>query len=539
MTSFPPIFSQQPPYRIMTCDGGGIYGLFTTLMLRQMCENNKNFLTPGQITMFAGTSAGALITLLLAKYENPREPLLSGEAESIFWNEYTYSNKLDPMQRVLSLYGLTAWSGRADFNHMLDQYFGDMTLGELKHRVLITTFDYSAHRAESNRTSWGPRVFCNFPDDEADRGLSVKYVAYAAASPATLRPIVDGYSDGGIFADDPAINAIAKVVQKGQHQLRLEQALEQVLAALMELADTMRGLLEQLLSGDAAGRDDAALRKTIQRTAVDKAIPALRHLAEIETPGPDELDELDDFIAVLQQTAGLDGAGDRDTLEILLQTLMQQLSFIKSMHRHSATLTPPPEIAARHRRIEEYIAHLDNHLDYLKNHYRNSSRISKGILLGLRLFFAHANDIHADLIPHQSASLRHLQVLSLGVGSDKIGYFSPNINLGIAPFNILPTNPGQMSYYPPLMNLLLDPVDEAASFQAGQLLGAGQYHRLDPHVIGFPVPPVLYAAYLARIDFWRRFMAREITRQAKTEATRRVVQQALDWLDENRWAVAA
>ncbi len=62
-------------YRMLCMDGGGIYGYFTVLMLRNLAQRYDNFLTKRHISAFAGTSAGALISMLLAKEENPREYL--------------------------------------------------------------------------------------------------------------------------------------------------------------------------------------------------------------------------------------------------------------------------------------------------------------------------------------------------------------------------------------------------------------------------------------------------------------------------------
>ena len=141
-TKFKPISQVSPPFRILSANGGGIYGLYTAIALRKLCEKNKDFLKAGQLDLITGTSAGALITLMLAMKENPREAALSGELEDMFKNSLLYSNKLDKFQEVTSLMGLTAWSGRKDTMKLYDQYFGDTTIGELNSRVIIATFDF-------------------------------------------------------------------------------------------------------------------------------------------------------------------------------------------------------------------------------------------------------------------------------------------------------------------------------------------------------------------------------------------------------------
>lgn len=65
---------QPPTYRLISLDGGGIYGYNTVLMLRALAERNPGFLCAKKKYIFAGTSAGALISLLLAKEENLARP---------------------------------------------------------------------------------------------------------------------------------------------------------------------------------------------------------------------------------------------------------------------------------------------------------------------------------------------------------------------------------------------------------------------------------------------------------------------------------
>ena len=207
------IFEQNPPYRVLSMDGGGIYGYFTTLMLRELCRKNQDFLLADQVTLFAGTSAGALNALILAKEKNPRDAVLDGSLERFFQDERVYSNKLDPVSGYLSLFMLTAWSGRKDFYSILDDYFGNMKMKDLQHRVMISAFDF---RGEPDlvvgETRWKPRVFYNFPADEPDREMFVKDVAYGAASPPGLRPVKNGISDGGVISSDPSVTAIAKII---------------------------------------------------------------------------------------------------------------------------------------------------------------------------------------------------------------------------------------------------------------------------------------------------------------------------------------
>src|SRR5688500_1021126 len=105
-------------YRILSIDGGGLYGLVSALWLQQLCQEDETLLRdplPSSGTgtsvpdrpqyLFSGASAGAVTVLLLAKHDNPRD----GLAEAVdFWKARVgaFSNVLNPMAAWLSLFNL-------------------------------------------------------------------------------------------------------------------------------------------------------------------------------------------------------------------------------------------------------------------------------------------------------------------------------------------------------------------------------------------------------------------------------------------------
>lgn len=202
--------------RILSMDGGGIYGYITALMLRRLCEENEDFLNPesedGSVWLFAGTSAGGLNALMLASDQNPREVVLSGRLERFWYRRGTFANEVNSWDAFWSWFGVTAWLGAADFELMLTQIYGDRTLGDLPHRVLVTAFNWSG---TGQRTpNWRPKVFANFPEDDPDREIPIRWVAYAGGSPPGLRAVAYGIGDGGEVDPDPSMAAITEVVKK-------------------------------------------------------------------------------------------------------------------------------------------------------------------------------------------------------------------------------------------------------------------------------------------------------------------------------------
>lgn len=200
------------PFRVLAMDGGGIYGLFTVLMLKELCKQNPNFLKGDDVDLFAGTSAGALIALALAGTQNPRDLILSGRLETIFADKRLYSRHAG-VGMLTSALGLTSWTGRKNVEALFKEHFGDWKMGDLYHKVLVSTFDMYGDPDEEGGQKWKPRVYYNFPRTEENRDLAVARVAYGVAAPVMWRPVINGRTDGGIFADSPSVMAIAKIIQ--------------------------------------------------------------------------------------------------------------------------------------------------------------------------------------------------------------------------------------------------------------------------------------------------------------------------------------
>lgn len=90
----------------------------------------------------------------------------------------------------------------------LQRLFGDTTLGQLKKRILVTAFDLD-NEAPEQRT-WKPKLFHNFPGPGNDRALRAADVGLYTSAAPTYFPSVDGFVDGGVYANNPAMCALAQ-----------------------------------------------------------------------------------------------------------------------------------------------------------------------------------------------------------------------------------------------------------------------------------------------------------------------------------------
>jgi patatin-like phospholipase/acyl hydrolase len=99
----------------------------------------------------------------------------------------------------------------------LKRVLGDTTtLGDLARRVLIVTFDLDnvddPGRGANEPRTWKPKLFHNFTGDGSDAGaLAWKVGLYTAAAP-TYFPSFEGYVDGGVYATNPSMCALAQTL---------------------------------------------------------------------------------------------------------------------------------------------------------------------------------------------------------------------------------------------------------------------------------------------------------------------------------------
>jgi patatin-like phospholipase/acyl hydrolase len=192
-------------YRVLSIDGGGIRGLLTTVLLQRLVA------TPGltrlldAADLLAGTSTGGLLALGIAHgidLATIRE-LYVKSGPKIFDDSW-----LDDLVDLGKLRGADYSTG--PLQHELQRLFGMTTLGQLKKRVLITAFDLDNEDQRPNRRTWKPKLFHNFPGSNTDRGeLVYKVGLYTSAAP-TYFPSVDGYIDGGVYASNPSMCAVAQ-----------------------------------------------------------------------------------------------------------------------------------------------------------------------------------------------------------------------------------------------------------------------------------------------------------------------------------------
>ncbi len=192
-------------FRILSFDGGGIRGLITAMLLIRLSREKGLEGWLERADLLAGTSTGALIALLLAR-GLPLEEILAlyhDTSRDIFDDSW-----LDNVKDVGTLLG--AQYHVDGLKRHLRRMLGTARLRDLRKRVLITAFDLDNQDPKPEKRRWKPKLFHNFPGVDSDGAtLAWKVGLYTCAAP-TYFPSVEGYVDGGVFANNPSMCALAQ-----------------------------------------------------------------------------------------------------------------------------------------------------------------------------------------------------------------------------------------------------------------------------------------------------------------------------------------
>ncbi|SRR6266511_1864719 len=192
-----------PISRVLTVDGGGVRGVIPAVVLERLCAEPGLEGWLDRVDLLAGTSTGGLVALSLAAGIDVSElrRLYEERAGYVFADSF-----LDDIKDLGKLLG--ADYDVANLEREVHRVLGDRTLGQLDKRVLITTFALD-NEAPIER-SWKPKLFHNFPGADSDGDALAYRVGTATAAAPTYFATFDGYIDGGVFATNPSMCALAQ-----------------------------------------------------------------------------------------------------------------------------------------------------------------------------------------------------------------------------------------------------------------------------------------------------------------------------------------
>ncbi|MGZ9211150.1 MAG: CBASS cGAMP-activated phospholipase [Candidatus Binatia bacterium] len=177
---------------ILALSGGGARGLFTANVLAQM-EKEINEPLADHFDLIAGTSVGGILALGLAK-EIPANQLV------------------DLFDHISEIFAPKCWWPvfRAKYRNnvlkeLLEESFGNTTIGDLKHRVMIPSVNYTKGTPSLFKTPHNERLRIDWEYHLVD-------VALATAAAPTYFPVYSfadqHFVDGGLVANAPGLTAV-------------------------------------------------------------------------------------------------------------------------------------------------------------------------------------------------------------------------------------------------------------------------------------------------------------------------------------------
>jgi patatin-like phospholipase/acyl hydrolase len=202
-------------FNILSLDGGGIRGLLSCKLLERLERLYPGYLE--KVNLFAGTSTGGILALGLAAGLSPAEigDLYQKDGIRIF-----SKNIWDKIGDIDRLYHPDYKNSALE--EALNAKFGDLRLGDLKKKVLISSFRLdSGSVTKMGVRSWKPKFFQNFDDDPSDCDQKVVDVALRTSAAPTYFPVYQGFADGGLVANNPSMCAVAQALDKNTGKQKL------------------------------------------------------------------------------------------------------------------------------------------------------------------------------------------------------------------------------------------------------------------------------------------------------------------------------
>jgi patatin-like phospholipase/acyl hydrolase len=193
--------------RVLAIDGGGIRGLIPALVLTEL-ERRAGRRVFELFDLIAGTSTGGILACALCA----PDPLPASELVKLYEEEGPHIFDRSLFQRIRSADGLLDEKyDDAALDRALERFLGHKRLAETRPKLIVPSYDTAMP---------GPYFFKTSKAQEtpAEDDFPLSIVARAtSAAPTYFEPVEAGEKalvDGGVFATNPAMCALAEVLNE-------------------------------------------------------------------------------------------------------------------------------------------------------------------------------------------------------------------------------------------------------------------------------------------------------------------------------------
>jgi uncharacterized protein len=206
--------------RVLAIDGGGIRGLIPALVLADLEARTRRPIS-ASFDLIAGTSTGGILACALARASDAGDgPHFSASAlVQLYVDEGPKIFSADLLRRIRTVDGfIDERYSDAGLRAALDKYLGDARISEALTDVFVTAYELEERFAFFFRSSRA-RVKASDDFTMADAAHATS-AAPTYFEPARVRDVgeVKTYTlvDGGVFATNPAMCALAEVSRAGK-----------------------------------------------------------------------------------------------------------------------------------------------------------------------------------------------------------------------------------------------------------------------------------------------------------------------------------
>jgi len=188
-------------YHVLALSGGGYRGLYTATVLAQL-EAALGRPLASHFDLICGTSAGGLLGLGLAA-EIP-----AVELKALFEDHGSRIFGCRSLWRRMVGFWWKAKHSSEGLRSVLNERFGELTIGDLKHRVVVPAVNYTTGRGQFFKTPHHPKI-------ELDHQLKLTDVALATAAAPVYFPLSRNgrgvFADGGLVGNAPGFIGLHEV----------------------------------------------------------------------------------------------------------------------------------------------------------------------------------------------------------------------------------------------------------------------------------------------------------------------------------------